>query len=316
MAEFLAAAGDDRVGDLGFGPTPESGPMQWVPRDDPRFAVPDGSESLDALLEASEAVDAGEATVTHLRRLFRSSADTGGARPKAHPQADGAEWIAKFRAWGDAFDDPKIEMVCLDLAERCRIEVPAHRLVDVAGRSVLLVKRFDRDGATRFGYMSAGTLMRAAPSTYETNVTYADLAAKARRTGIEPCEEAVFRRMLFNAFIHNTDDHLRNHGFRRIDGGWRLAPAFDLVPCNKPAHVLAPAPGIAATPDPRAMLGSRAAFGLERKKAEETYSDIVDGLAALPLLLDRHEVGPTDRATVTGLMPLAFAPPATGGASA
>ncbi|MBF0307217.1 MAG: HipA domain-containing protein, partial [Alphaproteobacteria bacterium] len=125
----------------------------------------------------------------------------------------------------------------------------------------------------------------------------------------------VFRRMLFNAFIHNTDDHLRNHGFRRIDGGWRLAPAFDLVPCNKPAHVIAPAPGIAATPDPRAILESYSAFGLERKKAWETYSEIVDGLAALPLLLDRHEVSPTDRATVTGLMPLAFAPPATGSVS-
>ncbi|MBF0325296.1 MAG: type II toxin-antitoxin system HipA family toxin [Alphaproteobacteria bacterium] len=310
MAEFLAAAGDDRTGELRFGPTPESGPMQWVPHDDPLFALPDGSESLQELLEAAEAVDAGEATVTHLRKLFRSSADTGGARPKARLRIDGEEWIAKFRTWGDAFDDPKIETVCLDLADKCGIDVPPHRLVDVAGRSVLLVQRFDREGDSRLGYMSAGTLVQAAPSTYQTNVTYADVAAKARRSGIEPCEEAVFRRMLFNAFIHNTDDHLRNHGFRRIDGKWTLSPAFDLVPCNRPSHVLAPVRGVPAIPDPAAMLDTCAAFGLDRDKAVEIYSDIVDGLAALPELLDRHEVSAKDRGTVAGLMSLAFNPPA------
>lgn len=310
MAEFLAAAGDDRTGELRFGPTPESGPMQWIPNDDPLFALHDGSEGLPELLEAAEAADAGEATLTHLRRLFRSSADTGGARPKARLRIEGEEWIAKFRTWGDAFDDPRIEVVCLDLAGECGIDVPMRRLVDVAGRSVLLVKRFDREGEVRLGYMSAGTLMQAAPSTYQTNVTYADVAAKARRSGIEPCEEDIFRRMLFNAFIHNTDDHLRNHGFRRIKGKWTLSPAFDLVPCNRPAHVLAPARGAAGIPDPAAMLDTCRAFGLDRHKAEQIYSDIVDGLAALPELLDRHKVSRKDRDIVTGLMPAAFAPPA------
>lgn len=310
MAEFLAAAGNDRTGDLSFGPTPDSGPMQWIPQDDPQFAFPGGSESLSALLEAAEAVDSGEATVTHLRRLFRSSADTGGARPKARLKLDGEEWLAKFRTWGDPFDDPKIEAVCLDLAEACGIPVPAHRLVDVAGRSVLLLKRFDRDGDVRLGYMSAGTLVQATPSTYQTNVTYADVATKARRTGIEPCEEAIFRRMLFNAFIHNTDDHLRNHGFLRMDGTWRLSPAFDLVPCNRPAHVLAPARGVTGVPDPAAMLEACGAFGLKWEMAEEVFTEVVTGLAALPDLLNRHEVVARDRETVAGLMPLAFAPPA------
>lgn len=91
MAEFLAAAGDERTGDLRFGPTPDSGPMQWVPQDDPRFTLPDEAQTLQDLLDAAEAVDAGEATLTHLRRLFRSSADTGGARPKARLTLDGAD---------------------------------------------------------------------------------------------------------------------------------------------------------------------------------------------------------------------------------
>ncbi|MEO0036034.1 MAG: hypothetical protein RLZZ501_2057 [Pseudomonadota bacterium] len=310
MAEFLAAAGDERTGDLRFGPTPESGPMQWVPQDDPRFTLPGDARTLQDLLEAAEAVDAGEATLTHLRRLFRSSADTGGARPKARLTLDGVEWIAKFRTWGDAFDDPRIEALCLDLARSCGIDVPDHRLVDVAGRSVLLVKRFDREGSLRLGYMSAGTLMQAAPSAYQTNVTYADIAAKARRAGIAPCEDDLFRRMLLNAFIHNTDDHLRNHGFLRKEGTWRLSPAFDLVPCNRPAHVLAPARKLPSIPDPGTMRGAGSAFGLDQDRADEIFAEIVDGLAQLPRLLEQHAVSTKDRAIVAELMPFAFAPPA------
>ncbi|MCF8506898.1 MAG: type II toxin-antitoxin system HipA family toxin [Caulobacter sp.] len=310
MAEFLAAAGNDRTGDLGFGPTPDSGPMQWVPHGDPRFAPADGSDSLDALVEAAEAVESGDATITHLRRLFRSSADTGGARPKAHLSIDGENWLAKFRTWGDPFDDPRIEAVCLDLAEACGIDVPARRLVRVAGRSVLLLRRFDRIGTARSGYMSAATLVGAAPSAYRTDVTYADVAARARRVGLQPCEEALFRRMLFNAFIHNTDDHLRNHGFLRRDGVWRLSPAFDLVPCANPRHVLAPARGHAGLPDPVAALPACAAFELERKRAAEIFAEIAEGLAVLSALLDRHRVTARDRETLAALMPFAFAPPA------
>jgi hypothetical protein len=125
---------------------------------------------------------AGQATTAHLRLLFRSGADIGGARPKTHfRRADSSPWIAKFRAWGDAFDDPRMECVCLGLARACGIEVPDHDLVDVAGRSVLLVRRFDRAGnGGRLGYMSAATLTGTAPSSYTVDTSHAELANQAR----------------------------------------------------------------------------------------------------------------------------------------
>ena len=118
-------------------------PMQWEPHA-PSLDVPNGTETLEELVLAAEAVDAGLPTAHHLRLLFRASAGAGGARPKARLRHQGADWIAKFKAWGDGFDNPRMEAVCLSMAEECGITVPGHHLVSVAGRSVLLVKRFDR----------------------------------------------------------------------------------------------------------------------------------------------------------------------------
>jgi serine/threonine-protein kinase HipA len=69
--------------------------------------------------------------------------------------------------------------------------VPEHKIVDIAGRSVLLVKRFDRGPAgERVGYMSAGTLVGAEPTTIATSVTYADIAAAARAPAAAPTAAA------------------------------------------------------------------------------------------------------------------------------
>jgi serine/threonine-protein kinase HipA len=38
----------------------------------------------------------------------------------------------------------------------------------------------------------------------------------------------LWRRIVFNLFISNTDDHLRNHGFILTEKGWILSPAFDI----------------------------------------------------------------------------------------
>lgn len=103
--EFLAAGGDNHVGELHFGSSPESGPEQWVP-ETPMFELPRSQENLEALLAAAEAVDHDQPTQAHLQILFRNSADLGGARPKAQIVDDHGQWIAKFRSRDDAFDNP------------------------------------------------------------------------------------------------------------------------------------------------------------------------------------------------------------------
>jgi serine/threonine-protein kinase HipA len=58
------------------------------------------------------------------------------------------------------------------------------------------------------------------------------LADKLRRWSDKPeadCAE-LFKRMVFNAAVTNNDDHPRNHALLRRQKGWRLSPAYDLVP--------------------------------------------------------------------------------------
>lgn len=304
LGEFLAAAGDERTGDLRFGHDPVLGPEQWVPHA-PSIAPPSGSDTLEDLIVAAEAVDAGHPTAHHLSLLLRASADSGGARPKARLRHQGGEWIAKFRTWGDGFDNPRMETVCLSLAQECGIPTPDHQHVEVAGRSVLLVRRFDRGaGGERLGYMSAATLAKAPPSAYATNWTYADLASVAREVGVVPCEAELFRRMLFNCAIHNTDDHLRNHAFiRDVGGAWRLSPVFDVVPNNRTTLVIRPARDIEATSDIDVAFQGWPNFRLTAEQATEIRDQVEDGMRKLPELLDRYEVTTANRETLAPLLP-------------
>jgi len=301
--EFLAAAGDNHVGELHFGPAPDKPPQQWTP-ESPRAALPDGTESLDALLAAAEALDSGQPTAAHLQLLFRNSADLGGARPKASVTDDAGIWIAKFRARDDSFDNPRVEAVSLSVAGLCGADVPDHKVVDVAGRSVLLVKRFDRGpGGERLGYMSAGTLVGAEPTAYATSTGYADIAATARAAGIAPCEAELFRRMLINCGLNNTDDHLRNHAFLHHADGWRLSPLFDVVPNRGTRLILRPARGTDPTVDIGVATQSYEQFRLTREDAAAIVSDVRAGLAHLPEMLDQWGIVAADRELLAQVMP-------------
>jgi serine/threonine-protein kinase HipA len=303
LGEFIAAAGDDRIGDLRFGPSPEAGPEQWRP-DEPLLDLPDGADDLAALQAAAEAVDEGQPSRRHLQLLFRSSADIGGARPKTRIRRGDGYWIAKFRAQGDAFDNARVEAACLTLAQACGIAVPEHDVVDVAGRAVLLVKRFDRaPDEQRLGYMSAATLVGAEPTVYATDISYAEIAAKARSVGVRPCEAELYRRLLFYTAIHNTDDHLRNHAFLRENGEWRLSPAFDIVPCPGRRLVLRPAPGFDPVPDPAVAAAAYESFKLSREQAGEILDKVQSGFRRLPEALARWEVSQRDQEILAQFVP-------------
>jgi serine/threonine-protein kinase HipA len=58
------------------------------------------------------------------------------------------------------------------------------------------------------------------------------LSEELRRVSARPQDDAreLFRRMVFNALISNTDDHPRNHAVIAPHLEWRLSPAYDLTP--------------------------------------------------------------------------------------
>ena len=194
--------------------------------------------SLPELLATADAVEQDrEVSDTALRRLYRATGSLGGARPKASVLDQGMLWLAKFpKPNGDDWDIIGWEAITLEIARLAGITVPDHRtltIVDHDGRdrTILLTRRFDRrpssrlSEARRIPYMSA---MTALESTDGDGGDWLDLVEFTRSTGGDTKE--LWRRAVFGAAIGNLDDHLRNHGFLRDSGSWRLAPAFDMNP--------------------------------------------------------------------------------------
>jgi len=186
---------------------------------------------LPRLLSAAERVIRGSDSEDDLRLLLAPGSSLGGARPKASVRdKDGGLAIAKFPHKDDEIKTVLWEAVALSLAAKAGLAVPAWRVENVAGGPVLVLRRFDRAARVRIPFLSAMSMLGA--SDNETR-SYLEFVDALRRYGAAPKEDmgALWRRIVFNVLISNTDDHLRNHGFLYEGAeGWRLAPAYDLNP--------------------------------------------------------------------------------------
>jgi serine/threonine-protein kinase HipA len=187
---------------------------------------------LPRLLASAERVDRAEENDDDLRALLKGGSSLGGARPKAHViDENGRPAIAKFpKPSSDDWDVIRWEAVALQLAEQAGIEVPANRLVEVSGRGVLVLDRFDRRGDLRVPYVSAMTMLEARDGDTGSYLEIADVI-ETHSPEASADLARLWRRIAFSILISNTDDHLRNHGFLRLSSaGWSLSPAFDLNP--------------------------------------------------------------------------------------
>jgi len=186
---------------------------------------------LPALLQAADAIHRRSESADELRLLLHEGSPLGGARPKsAIEDRDGSLAIAKFPKPDDDRSIPHGEVLAMTLARAAGLEVAPSRLVDVAGRPVSVVSRFDREGATRIPFISAMTMLGLDDGEV---ATYTDIAEVIRKHAAEPLRDLreLFCRMVFSVLISNLDDHLRNHAFLYAgQGRWRLAPAYDLNP--------------------------------------------------------------------------------------
>jgi serine/threonine-protein kinase HipA len=225
--EYLLLVDDEaRQGALRFAEH-EGGPYL---RDEEAKRIPP-IMGLPKLLSASERVIEDKDTDEDLRLLIAPGSSLGGARPKASVRdKDGQLAIAKFPRKDDEIATVVWERVAFALAEKAGIVVPSVRLEEVAGKPVLLLGRFDREGARRIPFLSAMSMLGARD---QESRSYLEMVDALRQHGASPKEdiEALWRRIVFNILISNTDDHLRNHGFL-YEGqtGWRLSPAYDLNP--------------------------------------------------------------------------------------
>lgn len=240
---------------------------------------------LARLLRAAEHFEkeAGE-TEADLKLLLAPGSSLGGARPKASVlDKDGSLSIAKFPKPGDEYDIVGWEAVALTLAHKAGIEVPQWRLERIAKKPVLVIRRFDRDGAVRIPFLSAMTMLGARDMEPRS---YPEIGDVFRMHGENPKRDlpALWRRMVFNVLISNTDDHLRNHGFLYAGPqGWRLSPAYDMNPVPtdiKPRIHATALDGEDADASLETALGVASRFGLklpEAKTAARAVAKAVSG---------------------------------------
>ena len=254
-ADYLLEAGGDRVGALDM----------RSERASPDSPSASDMHSLGYVMQAADAVEQGLPVPANLEDYLGAGPSAGGARPKASVRDDdGALWLAKFPAKGDTFDVARAESSTLELARRCGLTVPEVKYIDIGGRPVMLIRRFDRYWAAAGQAPATGSMLHdsrpgagllegrlpfasgltlIACNEFESRTKgYHDLAHAIRQyvrpQSIRRDGEELFARMVFNIFVSNDDDHLRNHGFVRDPrlAGWTLSPLYDVVPRPGVAH--------------------------------------------------------------------------------
>ncbi len=195
------------------------------------------THQLAELISAAQSIDDGKHVPIHLLEQIEPGTSMGGARPKASIEDADCLWLGKFPVNGDRCNLQRIEYATLKLAFRCGLSVTQARLQAVGNRDVLMLQRFDREhtdqGYLRFGVVSGLTVLDCDDSYLSRERwSYLLLADNLRRWSEQPAADCaeLFRRMAFNAAVTNNDDHPRNHALLRRNRGWRLSPAYDLVP--------------------------------------------------------------------------------------
>jgi len=174
-----------------------------------------------------------------LRLLMAPGSSIGGARPKAGVcDENGHLWIAKLPGRSDEWDVGAWEMVVHQLAVEAGVTVTAARAERFANRhTTFMTKRFDRrvvDGQRkRLHFASAMTMLGYTDGADHTDgASYLEIVEFITGNGSRPAADLaeLWTRIVFSICVCNTDDHLRNHGFMLVPGGWRLSPAYDLNP--------------------------------------------------------------------------------------
>jgi serine/threonine-protein kinase HipA len=231
LLEYLFYAGDHRFGALGVS-TSSSTYLPHAQARLPQLESVQWISDVIARIAASETLSAQDA-----ERIAGAASPLGGANPKALIEIDGEQWLVKFFN-DEPFDAPLVEHATMTLAARAGISVAEARVIRLLGANAIAIRRFDRAEGGRIHAISAGTAIRAASeSGGDPKLGYPALASVLRRIGDDAsrhdsCE--LFRRMVFNILMDNTDDHEKNHSLlitAPFDAPrLRLAPAYDLTP--------------------------------------------------------------------------------------
>ncbi|MBW3648181.1 MAG: HipA domain-containing protein, partial [Actinobacteria bacterium] len=220
LLSYLLESGSDRIGALDF----QASPTAYVPRG--------GDATLAEMQTAAERLQAGESLSPELEAALLRGTSIGGARPKALLYDGGRQLIAKLSTATDPYPVVKAEGVAMELARRVGLDVAPTEVTSCLGRDVLLVERFDRHGPGLRRMMLSALTLQGLEAIAGRHATYAALADDIRHRFTSPAAtlRELFRRIVFNVCVGNTDDHARNHSAFWDGERLTLTPAYDLCP--------------------------------------------------------------------------------------
>ena len=284
--DFLLGVHDEtRLGALRFR-DPDSG--QFIDSDEMLAAPPIASlRELQAasLHFESHADDEGHSGYERwLTQLFAPGSSLGGARPKASVRdEEGVLCLAKFPSRQDRRDVGAWEIVAHRLAARAGINVPHTRALRVpdSAYTTFLARRFDRTAAARrLAFVSAMTLTQR--NDGEPGASYLELVDLLQSQGSHTHADCLelFRRVVFSILIHNTDDHLRNHGFFIEERGISLSPAYDINPSNDRNQLTLAINEVETTCDVSIALEAHAEYGLSKIEADQIIEKATAAVAS------------------------------------
>lgn len=241
------------------------GALCYIP--DNKITMPRGSVDLDEVQQSALDVLSGK-TDENAGRLYVDSGNSGGVRPKMLLQDEGRNWLVKFRHTYDPIASGVIEFMYNQAAKEAGITVPRFKLFK--GR-YFGEERFDLspDGK-RIHMVTASGLLNEG-----INPPKMDYKALLALTGYITQDhievEQQFRRMVFNYYAENFDDHARNFSFLYVDGKWKLSPAYDMTH-DSPLGQHATTVGYKANPTEEDFIEAGASVQITR----QLCTDIID----------------------------------------
>jgi serine/threonine-protein kinase HipA len=218
-----------------------------------------------------------------ITQLFAPGSSLGGARPKASVRDEaGTLCMAKFSSKNDTRDMGGWELVAHNMARKAGIVVAdaSPLRFPESPYTTFLVKRFDRTpSGSRLAFISAMTLTQH--SDGEAGASYLELVDLLQSRGADTHADCVqlFRRVLFNILIHNTDDHLRNHGFLIDANGIRLSPAYDINPSVDRRELTLAINEVETACDVSIAMEAARDYGVSAREAADALKQVQDSVA-------------------------------------
>lgn len=190
---------------------------------------------LQKAVKNIESDDNDDAIRDWILMLLGPGSSLGGARPKANfLDKENNLWIAKFPSKNDTIDKAAWEFLANRLALRAGINMSDSKISIISGNyNTFITKRFDRVKKERIHFASAMTMTGYSEEALrDKKASYLEIAEFIKFSGADNTEDLhqLWKRIVFNISVSNTDDHLRNHGFLLTNKGWKLSPAYDINP--------------------------------------------------------------------------------------